>query len=111
MDIAVAYTVDKDKDAKYPAKNFLNVVPERISRKGYDTLVLQGGCNEISNLNVKSKFTAEDVKIWEDKIRISRTKLFNLAEDSLKKEKNLKNVIIFQDMIQKRWIPVKLKPS
>ena len=50
---AIAYTVDEDKDAKYPKRNFLKIVPERLSRKPYDTLILQGGCNEITNIDVK----------------------------------------------------------
>ena len=77
---ATAYTVDEDGDAKYPKKNFLKIVSERLSRKSYDTLVLQGGCNEISNINVRNGISANN---WEEKVRISRTKMFQLAQTSL----------------------------
>jgi hypothetical protein len=108
VDIAVAYTVDSDKDAKYPERNFTKVLPEKLKRRKYDTLVLQAGCNEISNLNVKSKFTAKDVSVWEEKVRQSRTKLFNLAEESLKKEKDLKDVIIITSL--PRYDPEEVDP-
>ena len=94
VDIGIAYTVDKDEDAKYPDRNFLKIVPEKLSKKQYDTLVLQGGCNEISNIAVKQDVTKEDVAVWQEKIRQSRTKLFNLAEDCLQRNSKLKNVII-----------------
>ena len=32
VDVAIAYTVDKDVDAKYPERNFLKVVPEKVSK-------------------------------------------------------------------------------
>ena len=69
-------------------------VPERLHNKAYDTLILQGGCNEISNINVKKDFSPEDVKIWEKKIYESRSKMFKLAEESLEKNEDLKKVIL-----------------
>jgi hypothetical protein len=61
VDMCIAYTVDNDRDAKYPDRNFLKAVPDKLSKQKYDTLVLQGGCNEISNLKIKSNFKAKDV--------------------------------------------------
>ena len=107
VDIATAYTIDNDKDAKYPKRNFLKVVPERLARKKYDTLVLQGGCNEVSNIQVKS--STNDVSKWEEKIRQSRMKLFHLAEDSLQKNSYLKNVIIVASL--PRYDPEDLDPN
>ena len=106
--ISIAYTVDKDVDAKYPERNFLKVVPEKVSKKKYDTLILQGGCNEISNLRVGQEFSSDDVSAWQEKIRLSRTKLFNLAEDCLEKEKELNNVIILTSL--PRYDPEEVDP-
>ena len=94
VDIAIAYTVEGDVNARFPEKNFQKIVPEKLANKNYDTLVLQGGCNEISNFIVASNCKPDDVKSWEDKVRQSRTKMFELAEESLEKNKSLKKVII-----------------
>ena len=94
VDIAIAYTADSDADARYPERNLIKIVPERLSNKKYDTLVLQGGCNEISNVNVNQNFKPEDVKLWEEKVHRSRTKIFQIAEESLERNKDLKKVII-----------------
>ena len=94
VDIAIAYTADRDVEAKYPERNLIKVVPEKLVNKKYDTLVLQGGCNEISNVILNQNFKPEDVKLWEEKVRISRTKIFKIAEESLENDKDLKKVII-----------------
>ena len=52
--MAVAFTVDEDDDARYKSKNFLKIVPERLRQKSYDTLILQAGCNEISNIKLEN---------------------------------------------------------
>ena len=54
VDTATAYTIDEDKEAKYKNKSFVQIVPERLKQVKYDTLVLQGGCNEVSK--IKSSF-------------------------------------------------------
>ena len=56
VDIGIAYTVDNDSDTRYPKRNFLKIVPDKLNKNNYDTIVLQGGCNEISNLKVKNNF-------------------------------------------------------
>ena len=51
IDIVTAYTVDADPDAKYKDRNLIAIVPQELKRKNFDYLVLQSGCNEISNLD------------------------------------------------------------
>ena len=109
VDMAAAYTVDEDEDAKYKKKNFLKIVPERLSKKKYKTLLLQGGCNEISNLNVSSNPSPQMVKMWEEKVIQSRFKLFELAENSLKNNADLKKVIIVKSL--PRYDPSTVDPN
>ena len=94
VDISIAYTVGADANARFPEKNLKKIVPEKLANKKFDTLVLQGGCNEISNLNVTSNFKPEDVKLWEKKVCESRTKMFEIAVESLENNTDLKKVII-----------------
>ena len=96
VDMATAYTVDEDHDAYYRNKNFLTIVPQKLKQRKYDTLILQGGCNEISNVKISPRPQPEQVKQWEDKIQKSRSKMFRLAEDSLRNNPELKKVIILK---------------
>jgi hypothetical protein len=81
----------------YPKKNFLKIVAERLSKQRYDTLLLHGGCNEISNIHLSGSSTA-NIRSWEEKVKIPRTKMFELAQSSLKTNKNLKRVIIVKSL-------------
>ena len=77
--LATAYTVDADVDAKYPNKNFMEVTQDKLIRREYDTLIVQGGCNEISNISVTENPAPVLIKAWEEKVRTSRRKMFELA--------------------------------
>ena len=90
IDIATAYTIDSDEDAKYKEKNLLTIVPEKLKNKKYDTLVLQGGSIEVTNIELKE----ENVQTWKKKVEESSTKLFNLAEESIKSNPGLKVIIV-----------------
>jgi hypothetical protein len=59
--------------------------------------VLQGGCNEISNIKLTGNSTTS-VKGWEEKVKISREKMFKLAQSSLQYNPNLKKVIIVKSL-------------
>ena len=107
--MAVAFTVDEDDDARYKSKNFLKIVPERLRQKSYDTLILQAGCNEISNIQLENSNSPHNVKLWEEKVEKSRLKLFKLAESSIKANPSLKKVIIVKSL--PRYDPREKDPS
>ena len=52
-----AFTVDADQDAYKPETNFMKVVPEALRQQDFNTLVLQCGPNEITNLNTSGNNT------------------------------------------------------
>ena len=52
-----AFTVDADQDAYKPETNFMKVVPEALRQQNFNTLVLQCGPNEITNLNTSGNNT------------------------------------------------------
>lgn len=74
-----AYTVDAEPDAHYPEVNHTAVVPEILSRKKFDLVVLQGGSIEITNLNTKAN-PQEHYKHWEQKVSMSSNRMFSLAQ-------------------------------
>ena len=52
VDLVKTYTVHEDKEARFRNKSFINVVNNEIKNRSYDALLLHGGCNEASNLNM-----------------------------------------------------------
>ena len=83
IDVYTAYTVDADIDAKYREKNFMRIVPEKLQKKKYDTLVLQGGSIEVTNLNTREELKDKNFPAWRKKIEESSIKMFELAEKSI----------------------------
>ena len=48
-----AFIIDRnDTKARFPEKNFSDIVPRELEKENYSTLILQGGTNEVSNLDV-----------------------------------------------------------
>jgi hypothetical protein len=91
-----AFIVSKDDPkAKIPSKNFTEIVPRELKKDNVSTLVLQGGTNEISNLNVSGNIS-EKMEAMKEEIRVSSLRLFNLAEESLKEHEGLEKVIILK---------------
>ena len=70
----------------------------KLAKKKYSKLVLQGCCNEISNINLSGEPLAEKVKEWETQVKVSRKKMCQLAEESLGENTNLKKVIIMTSL-------------
>ena len=105
---AKAYTATGDsKDAKFPEKNFLDVVEKELKEQSYDYLVLGGGTVEITNLNT-SVTPEEDIARFKDETIESSKKLFSLAESALHKCPLLDKVVILRR--PPRFDPVSVDP-
>ena len=94
IDIATAYTVGPDADAKYPERNFLKVVPEKLKNGKYDTLVLQGGSIEITNINTRNEEKEKNISNWKNKVKKSSEQMFSLAEQSIATYPGLEVIIV-----------------
>ena len=99
--------IAEETESPYPkqAQSFLNktfekVVPEVIENNNIDTLVMQAGSVEISNIKVNEALmdTSKDIraykKEWFDKVEDDSKKIFKIAEDAIKNKPELKVVII-----------------
>ena len=96
-----AFIVDKnDKKAKYPEKNFIDTVSTELESDQFSTLILQGGTNEITNLDVSGYDAIRRIEVLKDEVRESSEKLFKLAENSLAKNASLDKVIIMKRMFR-----------
>ena len=59
-----AFIVDKnDKKAKYPEKNFIDTVSTELESDNFSTLILQGGTNEITNLDVSGNDAIKRIEV------------------------------------------------
>ena len=73
-----AFIVDRnDPKARYPEKNFMKIVPEELKKDGYSTLILQGGTNEVSNLDTTGN-VVDKIEARKEEIKVSSEKLFIL---------------------------------
>ena len=58
-----AFIIDKnDVKARYPDKNFSEIVPKELKKDTFSTLVLQGGTNEVSNLDTSGSNSIEGIE-------------------------------------------------
>ena len=94
-----AYGITEDT-ADYPHKNFKTMVPEVVNDEDVDTLVLQGGSTEITNIKVNEsmmnikKDVEEYKKQWFSQAEDDSKELFDIAEDALKMKPALNIIII-----------------
>ena len=97
-----AYCIDEEENARFKDKHFKAAVPKEIKNEDVDILVLQTGSIEITDLKVNEalvdtkKELSEYRKEWFSKVEEASTKLFNIAEDALEKNKNIKKVVILK---------------
>ena len=95
-----AYCIKEETDALFKHKNFKAVVPKVIENDDIETLVLQTGSIEITNIDVNNavnnptKHIEDAKKGWFDKVEKDSTNLFEVAEEALKNTQMLKRVII-----------------
>ena len=98
MDIhsAKAYSVTAESvGAKFPAKNFLDVVEKELDKRNYKVLVLGGGTVEITNLDANHN-PEVNLTRFKEEITSSSQKMFALAESALQIHNDLEKVIILR---------------
>ena len=95
-----AFGIKREENHLYPEMNFTEIVPEVIEEDSPDTLVLQGGSIEITNIDVKqalmdSNKDIEDYKEeWFSKTEKDSSNLFDIAERAIKKKPKMKVIIV-----------------
>ena len=77
-----AYSSVYDNNARFPAKNFLDVTENEIKKEQFDILLLQSGSVDITNLDTKSR-PRENVEYFKQQVIISARNLFSAAESAL----------------------------
>ena len=94
-----AFTVDRDPKSRDPNKNFMDIVPRELAKEKCDFLVLNSGPNEISNLNLNYDYN-QNMEYWKEQVYLASKKTYDLTQDSLKNNCNLKKVVIVKRPIR-----------
>ena len=95
-----AFGITREENQLYPETNFTDIVPEVIKNETPDTLVLQGGSIEITNIDVKkalmdpNKDIEEYKEDWFAKVEKDSSNLFAIAERAIKDKPNMKVIIV-----------------
>ena len=88
-------TAKDDPKARFPDKNFAEIVPKELKDGDYSVMILQGGTNEVSNLDVSGNVT-EKIEAIKTEIRSSSEKMFEVAQKSFAENKGLEKVVILK---------------
>ena len=95
-----AYGIKKEKNQLFPEMNFTDIVPDVMKDEDPDTIVLEGGSIEISDIDVKGALMDEDRDIedykkeWFYNVGEDSANLFEVAESAIKQKPNLKIIIV-----------------
>ena len=95
-----AYGIKKEENQLVPEMNFTDIVPDIMKDEDPDTIVLEGGSIEISNIDVKGALMDEDRDIedykkeWFHKVGEDSENMFGVAEKAIKQKPNLKIIIV-----------------
>ena len=96
LSMTKAYCVEEE--GRFPKANFKAIAPE--AAKGADTLVLETGSIEITNIDVteammnNNKDIEDYKKEWFDRVEASSTSLFKIAEECAAVNPNLSVIIV-----------------
>ena len=88
------------EEGRYPKSNFEAIVPETMRNGSIDTLVLETGSIEITNIDVNRAMmnTERDISEykneWFEKMEEASKSLFKIAEDCVQKDENLQVIIV-----------------
>ena len=93
--------------ARYPDKNFTDVIAENLENEHFDNLIVQAGSIDITNLNTKIDPT-NNFDYFEQEAIMSATNLFTACERAAEQHQHLKNIIIMKQT--PRYDPATIDP-
>ena len=96
---AKAYSSVHDRTARWPEKNFTDVVKHNLENSGredYDVLIMTAPTVDISNLDTSKVQPSDSTDVLQQSAVISAHNMFSLATRSLEMNQTLKKVIIIE---------------
>ena len=93
--------------AKYPSSNFAKVVPAELSKDDYQTVILQSGSVDITNLNTKDE-PLKYLDYFKQQTVLSAQRFFKTGEKALSDKPLLEKVILMKQT--PRYDPASVDP-
>ena len=94
-----AYSSVYDKKARWPERNFTDVVQNAFRKPGvdnFDALVMSAPTVDISNLNTANLSTFDNTEHFQQQVIVSAQNMFNLAKVTLEQNQSLSKVVIME---------------
>ena len=92
---------------RFPNKNFQDVTPAELEKDDYNTLILQGGSVDITNLNTKAN-QSQNMEYFRQEAVISAKNLFQTAVNALSGFSTLEKVVVMKQT--PRYDPINVDP-
>ena len=92
---------------RFPKSNYTDVIIAELNKDDYQTLVIQAGSVDITNLNTKDNPT-EYLEYFKQETIISAKNLFQAAVNGLVSSPSLKNIILMKQI--PRYDPIEVDP-
>ena len=96
---ARSYSSAYDKHARWPKKNFTDVVKDNLANPGYDNfdvLVMSAPTVDITNLDTTHLAPTDNIEVYKQNVIRSTQNMFSLAQATLGENRNLSKVIIME---------------
>ena len=96
---AVAYSSVRASDARWPEASFEDIVRDKLNnktREGFEVLVMSSPTVDISNLDTNLQTNKGATESLEEKVITSSKNMFNIAQEALLKNSDLKKVVIME---------------
>ena len=92
---AKAYSAAHDKDAKWPDKNFSEVVDQELTKQPYDTLLMTAPTVDITNLDTSKLKEEDNTDVYQQIVFVSCQNMFSTAHRAIQQQ-NLEQVILME---------------
>ena len=83
--------------ARFPVSNYTDVIAKEIHKDDYETLIIQAGSVDITNLKTK-KDTLEHLEYFKQETVISAKNIFSAGVGALKQKPAIKKVVILKQI-------------
>ena len=83
---------------RYPTKNFNDIIPSELKKEKVDTLIVQSGSVDITNLKTEASDSKEYLEYFEQKTKVSANNLFQAVTNAATKHPELKKIIIMKQI-------------
>ena len=84
--------------ARFPAKNFADVVSAELSKEKTDVLIVQSGSVDITNMKTENNYNGEYTEYFKQQAVVAANNLFTAVVEAVEKHPEVKKIIIMKQI-------------